>query len=125
DEVLPLFVRLEDYQHGATDGYGSGGELRGEDPRGRWDVIDAGRQAAAECGIPPIRTFNRGDNFGCAYFQMNQKRGRRWSATNAFLRPALHRAIRTVVTDPMLTRVRFDGRTAVGVELRTGGEERF
>jgi choline dehydrogenase len=125
DEVLPLFVRLEDYQHGATDGYGSGGELRVEDPRVRWDVIDAWRQAAAECGIPPIRTFNRGDNFGCAYFQMNQKRGRRWSATNAFLRPALHRSNLTVVTDAMVTRVRFDGRTAVGVEFRTGGEERF
>ena len=37
------------------------------------------------------KVFNRGDNFGSAYFQMNQKRGVRWSATKAFLRPALHR----------------------------------
>ena len=61
--------------------------MRVEDPRVRWDIIDAWREAAAECGIPPVKVFNRGDNFGCAYFQMNQKRGRRWSATNAFLRP--------------------------------------
>jgi choline dehydrogenase len=46
DEVLPYFVRLEDYQHGAVDGYGSGGELRVEDPRVRWDVIDAWQKAA-------------------------------------------------------------------------------
>jgi choline dehydrogenase len=124
DEVLPYFVRLEDYQHGAADGYGSGGELRVEDPRVRWDVIDAWQKAAAECGIPPIKTFNRGSNFGCAYFQMNQKRGRRWSATNAFLRPVMHRPNLTVITEALVSRVRFEGRTAVGVEFRAGGEER-
>jgi choline dehydrogenase len=125
DEVLPYFVRLEDYQHGAADGYGSGGEVRVEDPRVRWEIIDAWQKAAAECGIPPVKVFNRGDNFGCAYFQMNQKRGRRWSATNAFLRPVMHRRNLTIVTDALVTRVRFEGRTAVGVEFRTGGEERF
>jgi len=114
DEVLPYFVRLEDYQHGAVDGYGSGGELRVEDPRVRWDVIDAWQKAAAECGIAPIKTFNRGDNFGCAYFQMNQKRGRRWSATNAFLRPVMGRPNLTVTTDSLVTRVRFEGKRAVG-----------
>jgi choline dehydrogenase len=125
DEVLPHFLRLEDYQHGATDGYGAGGELRVEDPRVRWDVIDAWRDAAAECGIPPVKVFNRGDNFGCAYFQMNQRRGRRCGATHAFLRPVMGRPNLTIVTDSLVTRLRFDGRCAMGVEFRTGGEERF
>jgi choline dehydrogenase len=125
DDVLPHFLRLEDYQHGAVDGYGAGGELRVEDPRVCWDVIDAWREAAAECGIPPIKTFNKGDNFGCAYFQMNQRKGRRWSATRAFLRPALHRPNLTVLADTLVTRIRFEGRTAVGVYHRTGGEERL
>ena len=57
--------------------------------RVRWEILEAWRDAAEECGIPKIREFNRGDNFGSAYFQMNQKRGVRWSATKAFLRPAL------------------------------------
>ncbi len=91
DDVLPVFKSLEDYERGATDGYGAGGEVRIEDPRVRWDIIDAWREAAAECGIPPVKMFNGGDNFGCAYFQMNQRRGRRWSASHAFLRPALQR----------------------------------
>ena len=124
EDVLPHFLRLEDYQHGAVDGYGAGGELRIEDPRVRWDVIDAWRDAAAECGIPPVKVFNRGDNFGCAYFQMNQRKGRRWSATRAFLRPVMHRKNLTVVTDALVTRLQFEGRTAVGVHHRTGGEER-
>src|SRR6185295_18665455 len=117
DEVLPIFKSLEDYERGATDGYGAGGEVRVEDPRVRWDVIDAWREAAAECGIPKVKVFNNGDNFGCAYFQMNQKRGRRWSATNAFLRPVLGRSNLTVVTNAHATRLRMEGTVAQGVEF--------
>jgi choline dehydrogenase len=61
--------------------------------------------------------FNRGDNFGCAYFQMNQKRGRRWSATNAFLRPVLHRTNLTVMTGASVLKLNFDGRQCKGVEF--------
>jgi len=117
DEVLPLFRSLEDYEHGAVDGYGAGGEVRIEDPRVRWDIIDAWREAAAECGIPPVKVFNRGDNFGCAYFQMNQKRGRRWSATNAFLRPVMHRANLAVMTGAQVLKLNFSGRACTGVDF--------
>ena len=122
DEVLPIFRSLEDYERGATDGYGAGGEVRVEDPRVRWDVIDAWREAAAECGIPPVKVFNNGDNFGCAYFQMNQKRGRRWSATNAFLRPVVHRKNLTVLTDAHVLKLKFSGRDCVGLQFRLDKE---
>jgi choline dehydrogenase len=121
-EILPLFQKLEDYEHGAVDSYGAGGEVRVEDPRVRWEILDAWRAAAQECGIAPIKVFNTGDNSGCAYFQMNQRRGARWSATKAFLRPALQRPNLRVVTGAQATRVRFEGRTASGVEFRAGGE---
>ena len=124
DEVRPIFQSLEDYEHGAVDSYGAGGELRVEDPRVRWEILDAWRAAAAECGIEPIRTFNTGDNTGCAYFQMNQKRGVRWSATKAFLRPVLHRSNLSVVTGAHVTRLLFEGRNCTGVEFRAGGGRR-
>src|SRR5262245_35607522 len=98
DEVVPMFRALEDYEGGAVHGYGSGGEVRVENPRVHWEIIDAWREAAAACGIPKIECFNGGDNAGCAYFQMNQRRGRRWSAVNAFLQPARSRANLTVLT---------------------------
>ncbi|HYN13427.1 MAG TPA: GMC family oxidoreductase N-terminal domain-containing protein [Burkholderiales bacterium] len=123
DEVLPIFKSLEDYERGATDGYGAGGEVRVEDPRVRWEIIDAWREAAAECGIPPVRVFNNGDNFGCAYFQMNQKRGRRWSATNAFLRPVLHRANLQVVTGAHVSKLTLQDRAASGVEFVLEGKK--
>jgi len=125
DDVLPIFRSLEDYERGATDGYGAGGEVRVEDPRVRWEIIDAWREAAAQCGIPKVKVFNNGDNFGCAYFQMNQKRGRRWSATNAFLRPVQHRKNLTVLTGAMVSKVRFENRQATGIEFQLAKKSYF
>jgi len=130
DEVLPYFMRVEDYARGADDLHGAGGELRVEDPRVSWEVIDAWREAAAECGIPKVSEFNRGDNFGAAYFQMNQRRGRRWSATRAFLRPVLGRPNLVVRTNTQVTRLRIETREGLkrvlGVELRAAeGESAF
>ncbi|HWA37090.1 MAG TPA: GMC family oxidoreductase N-terminal domain-containing protein [Burkholderiales bacterium] len=122
DDVLPVFQSLEDYEGGEVDGYGTGGEVRVENPRVRWDIIDAFRDAAAECGIPSVRAFNTGDNFGCAYFQMNQRKGRRWSATRAFLRPALHHSNLSVLTGAHVTQLSFQGRDCVGLQFRLGDE---
>ncbi len=119
-DVLPLFKKVEDYQHGADDMHGVGGELRVEDSRLRWEILEAWRDAAEECGIPKIAEFNRGDNFGSAYFQMNQRRGVRWSATKAFLRPVLSRPNLTVITGAMVERLRLDGTD--GVPRATGVE---
>jgi choline dehydrogenase len=113
-DVLDIFKSLED---GPDDLYGKGGEVRIENPRVRWDIIDAWRDAAAECGIPKIHSFNGGDNFGCAYFQMNQRKGRRWSATRAFLRPIQHRANLKVVTGAHVEKIQFSGRDCVGLSF--------
>jgi choline dehydrogenase len=115
DSLLPIFRKLEDYEHGATDSYGAGGELRIEDPRVSWEIVDSWRKAAEECGIAPVKSFNGGDNAGCAYFQMNQKRGKRWSATDAFLKPVLHRKNLTVMTGCSVQKILFDGKRATGL----------
>jgi choline dehydrogenase len=124
DDVLPVFKRSEDYQHGANAFHGVGGELRVEERRVNWEILDAWREAAAECGIPKIEEFNRGDNFGNAYFQMNQRRGVRWSGTRAYLRPVLHRPNLTVITHAHVQRLRLatrDGRIrATGLDVRIG-----
>ncbi len=126
DDVLPLFRKHEDFFAGANEFHGAGGELRVEEPRVRWEILDAWREAAAECGIPKIAEFNRGDNFGNAYFHMNQKRGRRWSATNAWLRPALGRPNLTVVTKAHATKLRLESkdgrRRATGLDYVVEGQ---
>jgi len=128
DEVLPHFLRHEDY-HRLDDGsadplHGRGGEYRVESPRVRWDLLDAFQRAAAEAGIPRSDDFNRGDNFGCGYFEVNQKRGVRWNASKAFLHPVAGRANLKVVSDAQVARLRLrdDGSGRVdGVEYTIGG----
>jgi choline dehydrogenase len=120
-EVLPYFIRVEDYAHGADELHGAGGELRVEERRVSWEILDAWRDAAEECGIPKIAEFNRGDNFGNAYFQVNQRRGVRVNMTRAFLRPVQHRPNLAVLTQAHATRVavetRDGARRATGVEI--------
>ncbi len=110
DDVLPVFRSHEDFFAGAGEFHGAGGELRVEEPRVHWEILDAWRDAAQECGIPKIDEFNRGDNFGNAYFHMNQKRGRRWSATNAWLRPAENRPNLSIVTNAHATKLTLEQR---------------
>ncbi len=123
DDVLPVFKRSEDYVHGADEFHGAGGELRVEERRVSWEILDAWRDAAAECGIPKIAEFNRGDNFGNAYFQMNQRRGVRWSASKAFLRPVLKRPNLSVRTGALVERVLIETRD--GAKRATGVSVRF
>ncbi|MGI9326791.1 MAG: GMC family oxidoreductase [Pseudomonadales bacterium] len=123
DDVLPIFKASEDYQHGADEFHGSGGELRVEERRVNWEILDAWRDAAAESGIPKIEEFNRGDNFGTAYFQMNQRRGSRWSGSKGFLRPVLARPNLTVMTEQSVTQILLDTTTdtprAKGISVRS------
>ncbi len=124
DDVLPYFKRHEDHFLGASDAHAVGGELRIEAPRVQWDLLDAFRAAAEQAGIKSVADFNTGDNEGCCAFHVNQKRGRRWSAARAFLKPALQRPNLRLETGCLVEGVTFTGRRAVGVRWRQGGKNR-
>jgi len=125
DDVLPVFKRSEDYHLGADAAHGAGGEWRVERQRLSWEILDAFREAMGEAGMPKIGDFNRGDNEGSGLFEVNQKRGIRWNASKAFLRPAMGRSNLTVLTNAQARRLRLAGRIAEGVEFSRGGEELF
>jgi choline dehydrogenase len=125
NDVLPVFRRSEDYYLGADAAHGAGGEWRVERQRLSWEILDAFREAMAEAGIPKIADFNRGDNEGSGLFEVNQRRGVRWNASKAFLRPAMRRPNLTVLTNAQARRLRLEGRCAAGVEFSRGGEEQF
>jgi len=122
DEVLPTFRQHEDHFNGADAMHGAGGEWRVEKQRLSWEILDAFRRAAAEQGIPPSDDFNRGDNFGCGYFEVNQKRGVRWNAAQAFLRGIRSRPNLAVFTETQATHLQFDGKRCVGVEVVQRGK---
>jgi choline dehydrogenase len=101
DECLPYFLKHEDFHKGADafhaapgfdpTGRRAGGEWRVEKQRLRWDILDAFAAAAQQAGIRATDDFNRGDNEGVGYFEVNQRAGVRWNATKAFLRPVQRR----------------------------------
>ncbi|WP_137388613.1 GMC family oxidoreductase [Rhodoligotrophos defluvii] len=121
EDVLPHFLRHEDHIAPPNRFHRSGGEWRVEHPRIRWEILDAVRDAAEAMGIAKIDDFNTGDNEGSSYFQVNQKRGRRWSAARAFLKPVLNRPNLRLETGVVVDRVVMrDGRATAVVFLRDG-----
>ena len=128
DAVLPYFKRHEDHCGGASEWHGAGGEWRIERQRLRWDILDAWAQAAMQAGLPASADFNRGDNEGVGYFEVNQKSGWRWNTAKAFLRPTcMQRPNFTLWTGAQVTRLQLERDTdgalrCRGVELLKDGQ---
>lgn len=130
DHVLPLFRETEDHHAGGNAYHGAGGEWRVEKQRLRWDILDAFRDAAAQTGIPKTDDFNRGDNEGCGYFEVNQKNGLRWNTAKAFLKTLKkRRGNLDIMTGCHVKRLRIEtteqGAVCKGVEFTGGGTEWF
>jgi choline dehydrogenase len=89
-ELMDLKTQPADHYRTLLRHHQTGGEWRIEKQRLRWDVLDAFAQAAQQVGIPASEDFNRGDNEGVGYFEVNQKSGWRWNTAKAFLRPTCY-----------------------------------
>jgi choline dehydrogenase len=121
-DVLPYFTRMENVQGGQEGWRGTGGPMHIK--RGRrlnplyQAFIEAGRQA----GYPVSSDYNGQQQEGFADFEMTVHEGLRWSAANAYLKPAMKNGRIKLVTGAMARRILLDGRRAVGVEYDVGGE---
>ncbi|MEH6630218.1 MAG: GMC family oxidoreductase N-terminal domain-containing protein [Halopseudomonas aestusnigri] len=124
DDVLPYFLKSEDQQAvPADDMHREGGEWRVEKQRLRWDILEAFRDAAEEAGIPKTNDFNRGDNEGCGYFHVNQRRGWRWNTSKGFLRPIKSRQNLTVFTHAQVKKLNIEEGRVTGADLRLGDRD--
>jgi choline dehydrogenase-like flavoprotein len=121
EHVLPLFRRSEDNARGADAWHGVGGPLRVEDLRSPHPWSRAAVQSAVAAGHPRNDDFNGARQEGAGLYQVTQRRGRRWSAADAYLTPALGRPNLTVRTGAQATRVLVEGGRATGVEYLAGG----
>ncbi|WP_300272690.1 GMC family oxidoreductase N-terminal domain-containing protein [Halomonas sp.] len=110
-----------------ADYHGHGGEWRVEKQRLRWQVLDDFATAAVEAGIPRTRDFNRGDNEGVDYFEVNQRRGFRWNTAKAFLRDVERRDNLTLWHSTQVLGLELDREEgeprARGVRVERGGEQ--
>ena len=119
--VQPYFKRMET-SHGGEEGWrGMDGPMhvqRGPRSNPLYQAfIEAGRQA----GYPVTADYNGRQQEGFGAMEMTVHRGRRWSAANAYLRPALKRGNVKLVTHAFARRVLLEGKRAVGVEYDIAG----
>lgn len=118
-DVLPYFKRMEN-SHGGQDGWrGTDGPLHIQ--RGRRDnplfkaFVDAGHQA----GFEITEDYNGQKQEGFGPMEQTIHNGRRWSAANAYLKPALKRPNVKLVKG-LARKIILEGKRAVGVEIEAG-----
>lgn len=120
-DVLPVFLRSEHNERGASAFHGAGGplnvmDLRSPNPFGAV-FVEAGKQA----GLPFNPDFNGAVQEGVGPYQVTQKGGERWTAARAYLGDAGRRPNLAIYTHSTALRVVFEGRRAVGVEVERDG----
>jgi choline dehydrogenase-like flavoprotein len=121
DEVLPYFKKAEDNERGASEFHGVGGPLSVSDSRSMHGLMDSFVEAAKQAGYEGNDDFNGARQEGFGRFQLTQRRGMRCSAAVAYLHPAMTRANLKVITDATCTRIVFEKKRAVGVEVSVNG----
>ncbi len=120
EEVLPYFNRSE-HREGETNGNrGTGGTLNVADPVSPRPLTDLMIEAARANDFPLDPDYNDGQPDGVCRVQTTTKNGRRWSAADAFLRPALKRPNLTVLTKATVLGLEFTGERVTGVRYSKG-----
>ena len=122
-EVLPYFKRLERHWRGESMWHGGGGPLAVSRHPAPSPLIDRARASAAAMGFPLTDDFNGASTEGFGMPDFTVDKGRRASASAAYLRPALGRRNLRVRTHAEVQRVTFDGGAATGLVYRAQGRE--
>jgi choline dehydrogenase-like flavoprotein len=124
-DVLPLFKAAENNERGADAWHGSGGPLNVMDLRSPSRYGPLFVQAAHQAGVPYNADFNGAQQEGAGPYQVTHRNGERYSAAKAYLTPeVLQRPNLQVLTGAKATRLLFEDRRAVGVEVRHWGATR-
>ncbi len=123
-DILPYFRKAEDHEKGADDYHGVGGPLHVSYGRTRNPLFEAWVEAGKQAGYPMTPDVNGYQQEGLGPMEMTTRRGRRWSAAKAYLRPALARGNVSVQARALTLRILFEGKRAVGVEYAQQGQVR-
>ena len=115
DDILPYFLKAENQEHGPSKFHNDKGPLAVSDQRIRLDILDEFMNAAEEVGIPKVTDFNKGDNYGCGYFQVTVKNGLRCSTSVAYLKPIKNRSNLKIEIKSHVKNIDFENTKATGV----------
>lgn len=124
DDVLPYFKRSENNALGASEFHGVGGPVEVAEQRSPRPICKDILESAVAAGIPRATDYNGPEQDGVAPFQVFQKNGRRWSASDAYLKPVRSRPNLEIITGALVLGLDLDGDRVTGVRYRKGGAER-
>jgi choline dehydrogenase-like flavoprotein len=119
--MRPYFLRAEDNARGESEHHATGGPLRVEDERSPRPLTKHFLESCSAAGIPRAADYNGPEQDGAALAQVTQRNGRRWSAADAYLRPARRRKNLTVITGAQVLGLELSAGRANGVRYRRGG----
>lgn len=121
ENALPAFKEVQDQSRGASDLHGAGGPLSVEDIAPLNPLTEAFFQAGDQLQYRRNDDFNGPEQEGFGPYQVTQRDGRRCSAADAFLRPALDRENCSVTIKAMVRRIIIEDGRATGVEVDIDG----
>lgn len=119
--MLNAFQSIENHEMGAGDGRGTDGPLHISSGTFRYPLAEAMIEAGERLGLPRRADLNGPDQEGIGYFSHNIHKGRRQSAAEVFLKPAMRRTNVQVRTGVLADRIVFDGKRATGLEVIVDG----
>ncbi|MBO6755066.1 MAG: choline dehydrogenase [Roseibium sp.] len=120
--ILPYYQRMETSHGGEAGWRGTNGPVHVTRGTGWNPLFNAFKTAGEQAGYGRTADYNGARQEGFGDMEMTVHRGRRWSAANAYLKPALRRANVRLVTGALARKILFDGHRASGVEYEIGGE---
>jgi choline dehydrogenase len=118
DDVRPYFLKAEDNARGASEIHATGGPLKVADERSPRPLTGRFLAAAEAAGIPRIADYNGPEQDGASLAQVTQCNGKRWSTSDAYLRPVRDRENLRIVTGATAERIELRGERAAGVAYR-------
>ena len=121
-DVLPYFKRMETSHGGEAGWRGTAGPMHVTRGRRANPLYEAFVKAAAEAGYPRTADYNGRQQEGFGPMEMTVWKGQRWSAANAYLKPALNRLNLRLITRARARKLLMDGRRVTGVEYERGGQ---
>ncbi len=121
-DVEPIFRRFECYAHG-DETRGKSGPVHVEPVRERFTLTEAFLEAAQQDGQKLNADYNGADQEGFGYYQANQRQGRRWSAYDAYLKPARGRSNLRVETQAHALGLVLEGSRCTGVRYHQAGQD--
>jgi choline dehydrogenase len=124
NQIVKYFKQIENVAGAREPDEGVDGPLHISHQRSPHPLTAAWLQAVQQTGHA-IERPNLPQPNGFSQTMVTQRRGARWSAADAWLRPALRRRNLTLITNATVTRVIFKDRQAVGVEFDNNGTRKF